>query len=79
LLTVTLINFNSDGELVEDDQPYEVNYVSLFNAGTHGPPALVAPGREQGQNVAPRARPGESVLYINTGSIPAYKIERGED
>jgi hypothetical protein len=79
LLTVTLINFDTDGSVVEDDQPYEVDYVSLFNGDTHGPPALVAPGREQGRDVAPRARQGQSVLYINTGIIPAYKIKRGED
>lgn len=56
-----------------------VDFVSYFNGGTHGPPALVAPGRQDGRQVDPRARPGDTVLYVNTALIPALKIERMED
>jgi hypothetical protein len=54
----------------------EVDFVSYFNGGTHGPPALVAPGRENGQAVPAKARPGQSVLYVNTALVPVVLIER---
>jgi hypothetical protein len=80
LLEVTLITFDPDsGDLQEGDDTHVVDFVSQFNGGTHGPPALVAPGRENGRDVAPRARPGQSVLFINTSLVPAFKITRGED
>jgi hypothetical protein len=78
MLTVTLFTFDPDGGLVEEE-PETVDYVSLYNGGTHGPPALVAPGRERGENVQPTARPGDDVLYINTALIPAYKVHREDD
>jgi hypothetical protein len=53
-----------------------VNYVSLYNGGTHGPPALVAPRRDEGRDVRPTAREGERVLYINTSIVPMFEIER---
>lgn len=56
-----------------------VEYVSLYNGETHGPPALVAPGRVQGAAVPPLARSGDSVFYINTALVPAFKIERLDD
>lgn len=55
--------------LVLDD----VNYVSYVNSDTHGPPALVAPPKSGGP---PTARPGDSVVYINTDIVPAWEIER---
>jgi hypothetical protein len=79
MLTVTLISHDPEDGFVEDEHDFSVDFVSLYNGGTHGPPALVAPGREQGRSVAPTARPGQSVLYINTAIVPAYKIVRGED
>lgn len=57
----------------------EVEYVSLVNDTTHGPPALVAPGRQGGERVATVASVGDEVLYINTKFIPAWKIERLND
>jgi hypothetical protein len=71
-LRVTLFT----ASLEADDVPFEVDYVSLYNGGTHGPPALVAPGREKGENVPTRASLGDSVLYINTSLVPAFEIER---
>ena len=68
-----------DNALEGDEAPHEVDYVSLYNGGTHGPPALVAPGREKGENVAARARVGDTVLYINTSLVPAFEVERFAD
>lgn len=77
LLSVTLITFDPEsGDLQVGDDVHEVEYVSQYNGGTHGPPALVAPGRESGQAVPPRARVGDTVLYINTQLVPAYKVTR---
>lgn len=56
----------------------ECDYVSLVDAGTHGPPALVAPGRDTGQRVAPVARAGDKVVYVNTSKVAAFSIERTE-
>lgn len=53
----------------------EVSYVSLVNPESYGPPPLVAP--REGQR--PLARVGDTVLYINTGVVPAFEIERLED
>lgn len=75
-LKVTVYTIDSEGTLDYDDR-FDVDYVSLYNAGTHGPPALVAPGRELGHAVQPKARPGDIVLYINTALVPAFTIERG--
>lgn len=80
MLHVTIYTLDpTDGELLADDNTESVEYVSLYNGGTHGPPALVAPGRQEGQSVRPKARPGDTVLYINTAIVPAFKIERSED
>ena len=68
----TLMPVGDDhGELSE-----EVDFISLYNGGTHGPPALVAPGRESGQNVPTRATIGDTVMYINTALVPAFTAER---
>lgn len=58
-----------------------IDFVSLVNAETHGPPALVAPGRNAGPEGRPTARPGQTVLYINTRHVPLWMIERvgGDD
>lgn len=64
-----------DGRYVETDE-YEVDFVSLINSETFGPPPLVAP---QGDRNAPRAQEGDRVLYINTDLVPAFVIERDED
>lgn len=83
MLHVTLYTIDTGGDttaaFLAASDPETVDYVSLYNGGTHGPPALVAPGRQEGQSVRPKARPGDSVLYINTALIPAFKIERAED
>ena len=59
-----------------DENPLEhegIDYVSLVNNGTHGKPALIAPGGKPGD---PRATVGETVLYINTAFVPMFEIER---
>jgi hypothetical protein len=63
---------DDEGNFIDD----EVDFVSLYNGGTHGPPALVAPGRESGVNVPTRATIGDTVMYINTALVPAFTAER---
>ena len=63
---------DAEDEVLEDD----VDFVSLYNGGTHGPPALVAPGRESGAAVAARAKVGDTVMFINTSLVPAFTVER---
>jgi hypothetical protein len=46
---------------------------------THGPPAIVAPGRENKERVSPLAQIGDEVLFINTALVPAFTIERFRD
>lgn len=71
----------ADPEAIDGNTPTVFNaidFVSVVNGGTHGPPALVAPHpKEPGSK--PRARPGQKVLYINTALVPLYSIERTED
>lgn len=77
-LSVTVYTVDHEG-VIDPSEGLDrtiVDYVSLYNGGTHGPPALVAPGREAGRDVQPKARPGDVVLYINTALVPAFKIER---
>lgn len=78
MLEVTLCHIGDDGSLVAGT-PVEVDFVSLYNNGSHGPPALVAPARDHGRNVAPVARVEDKVLYINTAFVPAFTIERLHD
>lgn len=72
-------------EFLDPEQPneaglkVEVDYVSFVTAGTHGPPALVAPGRESGKPVAPLASVGDKVLYINNSHDHIFTIERLSD
>ncbi len=61
-----------EGHLVASEE-HEVDYVSLVNSDTFGPPPLVAPTRDRND---PRARDGDRVLYINTNIVPAFLIER---
>lgn len=51
-----------------------IDFVSLVNNETYGPPALVAPSRD-----GARAGVGERVLYINTSLVPLFEIERVQD
>lgn len=74
MLEVTI--FNPEGEVaVKFDGENEVDYVSLVNNETYGPPALVAPNRGE----APLARIDDHVLYINTNLVPVFKIVRTTD
>lgn len=50
----------------------EFDFVSAVSPGTYGPPALIAP--KDGK--VPVAEIEDRVLYINTGFIPLYSIER---
>lgn len=54
-----------------------VDYVSLVNNQTYGPPALIAPSPRGGD--LPRARLNQKVLYINTNLVPAFEIVRTAD
>jgi hypothetical protein len=56
-----------------EDDDTDVDFVSLLNSETHGPPALVAPNPRQPE---PRASEGDRVLYINTAFVPIFYIER---
>lgn len=55
-----------------DPEEHEVEYVSLVNSGTYGPPPLVTPAAIQ----AAAADPGEVVLYINTSLVPLFTITK---
>jgi hypothetical protein len=70
MLTVTIFQDLEDSEGTIHEN---IDYVSLVSDETYGPPALVAPTRDQS---GPKARPGETVLYINTKFVPLFEIER---
>ena len=76
MLNVTLY---PDAESIETNGGLttEVEYVSLINSNTYGPPALVAPSSSPRD--LHRAEPGETVLYINTNLVPAFTIQELED
>lgn len=71
MLEVTI--YNSDGTVTEQfTDGDEFDFVSLVSPGTYGPPALAAPkGGEP-----PVAQVEDRVLYINTGYVPMFSIER---
>lgn len=78
MLEVTIYTAESlDDEDVKPLVLDGVDFVSLINPGTHGPPALVAPNAKSG--APPTARPGSTVLFINTALVPVFEIERGPD
>lgn len=54
------------------DGTEEFDFVSLVSPGTYGPPALVAP---KGGD-PPLAQVEDRVLYINTGFVPMFSMER---
>lgn len=77
MLDVTI--YDSDGTKVAefcDEDDTAVDYVSLVNNQTYGPPALVAPQRA-GEGA--RANVEDEVLYINTNLVPMFKIVRLHD
>jgi hypothetical protein len=74
MLRVKLFSIPEGGGFITSDN-YEVDFVSLVNSDTYGPPPLVAP--EKGQS--PVARMDDMVLYINTDLVPAWIIERLDD
>ena len=71
MLNVTL--YHADGKTVVLE---DVDYVSLVNTSTYGPPPLIAPSR--GQDDA-RAAVDDIVVYINTELVAAFSIERTGD
>lgn len=74
MLEVTI--YSLDGtEVATFDGVDEVDYVSLVNNETYGPPALVAPSRGE----SPLAKIEDEVLYINTNLVPFFKIVRTSD
>lgn len=74
MLEVTVYTIDPEnGELIDNN--FDVDYVSLVNHETYGPPALVAPNRGE----APKARPGDSVLFVNTSVVHAFRIDRKDD
>lgn len=54
----------------------EIDFVSYVSGETYGPPALVAPSRERGEYVPPKAEVEDEVLYINTRFVPMWKLVR---
>ena len=76
MLDVTI--YSADGKPVAqflDEDGEGVDFVSLVNNETYGPPALVAPSRGEG----PVAQLEDEVLYINTNLVPMFKIVRVTD
>jgi hypothetical protein len=76
MLDVTI--YDMDGAAIAtflDDNDEGVDFVSLVNNETYGPPALVAPSRGEG----PVAQLEDEVLYINTNLVPMFKIVRVTD
>ena len=59
-----------------EDTDTDVDYVSLYNSETHGPPALVAPRPGQPE---PRADVDDRVLYINTRFVSMFRVVRTSD
>lgn len=73
-----------DIDVTDDELDVEVgaavHYVSTINAGSYGPPALIAPApTKPGGKEPSRARIGETVLYINTSLVPVYAATRVSD
>jgi hypothetical protein len=52
-----------------------VDAVSLVDNETHGPPALVAPGRGQDRATLEHGK----VLYISTPNVVAFEITKSSD
>ncbi len=75
MLTVTLYP-DADSIANDEGREFVVDFVSLVNNQTYGPPALVAPA-SHGRDTK-RAEPEEVVLYVNTNLMPAFKIVEGE-
>ena len=74
-VTVYALRNADDPKIDPEGTEYsEIDYVSLVNNETYGPPALIAPARE-----GARARVGDRVLYINTALVPLFEIERTGD
>jgi hypothetical protein len=69
----TTIYPDADSLAEKDGAEFETDFVSLVNHDTYGPPALVAPNPREPR---PTARPGQTVLYINTSVVAAFKIYR---
>lgn len=76
-VTVYALRDAGDSKIDPEGTEYnEIDYVSLVNNETYGPPALVAPAR--GGDTT-RARINDRVLYINTALVPLFEIERTSD
>ena len=70
----SLLDTENDGVTFDS-----IDYVSLVNNQTYGPPALIAPSPARNGGGQKRATPGERVLYLNTNLIPAFEIVRTSD
>jgi hypothetical protein len=70
-----------DAEALAEDTPteFQADFLSLVNHGTYGPPALIAPAPGRNSTEGPVAQVGETVLYINTSLVPAFKGTRIQD
>lgn len=75
MLRIKLFAATEEGLVVHPTE-YEVDFVSLLNSDTYGPPPLIAPDRD---GRSPVARMDDQVLYINTNLVPAFLIERLDD
>lgn len=72
MLKVTVYNRELDAPIEELD----VDFVSLINGGTYGPPPLIGAAEKSGGTSTIKASEGERVLYINTSLVPAFEIEK---
>lgn len=68
-----VVIYNATGEKATTLE--DVDFVSLVNNETFGPPPLVAPNRGE----QPLAKLEERVLYINTSVVPMFEIVRVSD
>ncbi len=75
MLTVQLFSMNTQNGRLDPGHEYEVDFVSLVNSETFGPPPLIAPTRDR---TVALAEDGDKVLYINTDLVPAFTIEKDE-
>jgi hypothetical protein len=75
-MALDVILYDSAGKIIREFTGGEdVDYVSYVAPTTYGPPALVAPNK----GTPPAARVEDRVLYINTGLVPFWLIERTSD
>lgn len=72
-LIVQFYSLDPDSGELSAGMEHYCDYVSLINPESFGKPPLVAPGNDK------VAGPGDEVIYVNTGLVPAFSIRREDD